>query len=495
MCIISDMDRRKVYNLSVMAQDEIYGLLDSIESDELDTDVEDNFSDDSIMDPNYAPISHHNSTPNIEAVIDRDDEEAIERCLAMDESTIEKVIDSNITLDVPSESEVEPITSQSKKQLLEEVMPLSTFLGSSGEINIKSSEFKNILWRKKHLQLHKKQIDFKGREQLPERFYELKTPFECFKYFADEDLFQQIANETNLYARQTDISTKFTTSAREIQKYVGILFYMSIYRYPNTREYWAENSFEPIREAMTRNRFEEIRRYLHFSDNTKVLTRDDPQFDPVFKVRPIIDHFNKRFQSVPMCQRLCVDEQMCSTKMASHLRQYMPAKPHKWGMKLFVLCDSYGYSYGFELYSGASNNVTPNGAPDLGAAANVVSRLSQIIPNHQNHIVYFDNFYTTLPLMVYLYSRGIYSLGTLRANRIANCKLPSDKEVTKEPRGYSTEYVGSCHGIELSTTLWKDNKCVRLASTYVGILPFKDEDVVNSTPKKASRFDRAKKRE
>ena len=167
-------------------------------------------------------------------------------------------------------------------------------------------------------------------------------------------------------------------------------------------------------------------------------------------------------------------------------------KAHKWGMELFVLGDSYGYSYGFELYSGAKDNVTPNGAPDLGAAANVVSGLSQIIPNHKNHIIYFDNFYTTLPLIVYLYSRGIYSLGTLRSNRIANCKLPTDEEVKKEPRGYSTEYVGSCHGVELSTTLWKDNKCVRLASTYVGIQPFKD--VEHSTRKKVSRYDRAQKK-
>lgn len=41
----------------------------------------------------------------------------------------------------------------------------------------------------------------------------------------------------------------------------------------------------------------------------------------------------------------------------------MPAKPHKWGMKLFVLCDSHGYSYGFEVYTGAGDNVVPNGAP------------------------------------------------------------------------------------------------------------------------------------
>ncbi|XP_047138748.1 piggyBac transposable element-derived protein 2-like [Hydra vulgaris] len=245
------------------------------------------------------------------------------------------------------------------------------------------------------------------------------------------------------------ISTKFVTTPAEIQKYVGILFYTSIYRYPNTREYWGENSFEPVRKTMTKNRFEEIRRYLHFNGNTKMPAQRDFNFDPIFKMRPIIEYFNIRFQSVPMSQRLCVDEQMCSTKMVSHIRQYMPAKPHKWGMKLFVLCDTYGFSYGFELYSGASDNKIPNGAPDLA----------------EEYI--------------------------LRANRIANCKLPTDKEVAKKPRGFSTEYVGSCYGVDLSTTLWKDSKGVLLASTYVGVLPFKNES--NNTLK-ASRYDRAQKK-
>lgn len=46
MCAGSDMDRRKFYYPSLMTQDEIYDFLDSIVSNELDTNVENNFSDD-----------------------------------------------------------------------------------------------------------------------------------------------------------------------------------------------------------------------------------------------------------------------------------------------------------------------------------------------------------------------------------------------------------------------------------------------------------------
>lgn len=125
-----------------------------------------------------------------------------------------------------------------------------------------------------------------------------------------------------------------------------------------------------------------------------------------------MNHLNAKFDSVPKSARLCIDEQMCSTKMISSFRQYMPNKPHKWGMKFFVLFDTSGYSYKFEVYHGGTDNVLIPGVGDMGATSNVVVRLSQTINDLKNHILYFDNFYTSLPLLFYLRSRGIYSLGT-----------------------------------------------------------------------------------
>lgn len=50
------------------------------------------------------------------------------------------------------------------------------------------------------------------------------------------------------------------------------------------------------------------------------------------------------------------------------------------------------------------------------------------------------------------------------ANRIPACKLPTDSEVNKEQRGFCLEYMTSINGVDVNTMLWKDNKCVRLAS-------------------------------
>ena len=124
-----------------------------------------------------------------------------------------------------------------------------------------------------------------------------------------------------------------------------------------------------------------------------------------------------------------MDEQICSTKARSYLKQYLPAKPYKWGYKLFVLSGVSGFSYNFEIYTGSENdsNKRFENEKNLGASANVVVRLLRVVPTNQNYKVFFDNYYTTLPLVVELSKNGIHSLGTLRRNRLQNCKLPNDE--------------------------------------------------------------------
>jgi len=160
-----------------------------------------------------------------------------------------------------------------------------------------------------------------------------------------------------------------------------------------------------------------------------------------------------------------------------------------------IRLDSTGFSYAFEVYSGAGDNIVPENAPNLGASSNVVIRLSAKVPNNLNHIVYFDNFYTSLGLLAYLRSRGIYSLGTVRPNRVPNIKVSTDSELSKEKvaRGYSEEYVGNAFGIDISNVLWQDNKPIRLLSTYVGVLPFLSHLPFNHPPQKSKRWDRKTK--
>ena len=62
--------------------------------------------------------------------------------------------------------------------------------------------------------------------------------------------------------------------------------------------------------------------------------RNDQNYDKLYKLQPVLDALNSKFQSVPLQKYLSIDEQLCATKPRHHLKQYLPAKPHKWGYKL-----------------------------------------------------------------------------------------------------------------------------------------------------------------
>ncbi|XP_053964729.1 piggyBac transposable element-derived protein 3-like isoform X1 [Anastrepha ludens] len=345
---------------------------------------------------------------------------------------------------------------------------------------------RKLIWKKRNMELDEDKITFLGRSAFPIEISQLETPYQCFKYFLDDDFIQKIVDQTNLYIKQKDTNSKITYTALDIKKFFGILLFMSVQRFPNTRSYWSPAfGYGPVLSTMPVNKFERMKLSLHFQNNDDHKPVGHPNHDRLFKIRPVIEHLRAKFSTVPMEQRLSVDEQMCATKVAHFLKQYLPNKPHKWGFKLYVLCDLSGYAHTFELYSGQENTGRPEGEPDIGATGNVVIRLLRDVPRYQNHIIYFDNFYTSLPLVHYLAKQGILSVGTVQQNRIPNSKLPDKREFMKKsvPRGSHVERTSTFDGVGMSCVTWKDNKMVTLLSTYVGSTP------VSSV----TRYDKAKK--
>ena len=328
------------------------------------------------------------------------------------------------------------------------------------------------MWKNKNLTLTEDQLKFYGNDSLPSEFLDMSSTYKCFQYFFSDDLLQMIVDESNLYSIQTNISKPLNLNLSELKQYIGIIIYMSVLRLPNVRSYWSpEFEITSVKNCMTTNRFEKIRQFIHFNDNTKHLPQGNHSHDRLHKIRPLIDHLNLKCSKVPLEAHLSVDEQLCSTKVSHFLKQYIPMKPFKWGFKLFVLCGVSGFAYKFEVYSGQENKRAEIDQPDLGASANVVVRLSTIIPANKNYRLYFDNYYTSPALLAYLAKKGILSLGTVRRNRIPDCKLPTEKVINKDARGTSYEFVGEVDGIEISSLVWKDNKAVSLLSTYAGQLP------------------------
>ena len=79
-----------------------------------------------------------------------------------------------------------------------------------------------------------------------------------------------------------------------------------------------------------------------------------------------------------------------------------------------MLRDTTGMVHNFEIYAGKI--LTAVGFPDLGASANIVFRLVSMVKPDVNHIVCFDNWFTSLTLVVKLAKRSIFTLGTICSN-------------------------------------------------------------------------------
>ncbi|KAK1170655.1 piggyBac transposable element-derived protein 3-like [Acipenser oxyrinchus oxyrinchus] len=237
---------------------------------------------------------------------------------------------------------------------------------------------------------------------------------------------------------------------------------------PSYRMYWSDACrFSPIADVMPRNRFGKLRNVVHLNDNSNMIMKQHPQYDPLFKVRPFLTLVQENLKAIPVEENHSIDEMIIPFKSRSFLKQYNKNKPHKWGMKVFVRAGASGMAYDFEVYIGKGTTKT-NEKSSLGISGDIVVRLVQNLPSDQNIKIYFDNWFASYDLVSTLKEMGFWSVGTVRSNRIPGCQLEEDKTLKKE-RGsfdYRTEAKKN-----VSVVKWFDNKCVHLISSFIGCTP------------------------
>ena len=113
----------------------------------------------------------------------------------------------------------------------------------------------------------------------------------------------------------------------------------------------------------------------------------------------------------------------------SLLKQYMPLKPTKRGIKVWVLADCHnGYFSQFEVYTGKKGNTAEK---DLGMR--VVKTLTAELKGKRHH-VFFDNFFTNEHFLQDLLADDIYSCGTARKGQKG---FPAELKQVKIPNRYS----------------------------------------------------------
>ena len=123
-----------------------------------------------------------------------------------------------------------------------------------------------------------------------------------------------------------------------MNQYLSILVSISLLNYHNL-EYWTQSKqVSSISNIMSINRFEKIRQYFHCNVNSKNVQSSDPNYDKLYKVRPVVDLVLKKCRQIPREEVHCIDEQIIPTKGRSSIKQYLPNKPNKWGIKVWARC-------------------------------------------------------------------------------------------------------------------------------------------------------------
>lgn len=289
------------------------------------------------------------------------------------------------------------------------------------------------------------------------------SPLECFELFVDNDILEMITLETNRnveqvvdgqrLSRQSRLLQWTETSVAEMKKFLGLMIWMGLNKKPSIRDYWSTNILyrnSVANQIMSRNRYELLLRFWHFSDNRRQIVGNK-----LHKIAPLLEKLVSNFKKyrVPGSM-IVVDETMVPFRGRLGFRQYIPGKRHKYGIKLFKLCCADSYTYNIEIYQGKTDHSGVN-----SLSKTVVLELCQDYLNEGRTIV-TDNFYTSLELATDLLKKKTHLVGTIRKNRKG---LPKNVVTARLKKG---EIIGKENNTGIVVMKWKDQRDVLALSTY-----------------------------
>ena len=130
------------------------------------------------------------------------------------------------------------------------------------------------------------------------------------------------------------------------------------------------------------------------------------------KIQPVCNALTRKYLSIytPGCQ-LVIDDTVFPFRRRLSFRQYIPSERHKYGCKIFKLCTCEAYTLNFEIYCGKSER-----NDSMTRSEFLVTKLINPFL-HNGHILYTDNYYTSLKFARHLLSCKTYLCETVRPHR------------------------------------------------------------------------------
>ena len=243
------------------------------------------------------------------------------------------------------------------------------------------------------------------------------TPQDYFLTFFDSDIIENVVYQSNLYVTQKMKTNMKPITDQEFYSFAGINVITGYHELPSWTDYWKHDrdlSVPFIANALPRNRFAQILSALHVNDNTA----QPKNTDKLYKLRSLLDSLNTNFMELyNVSKRVSVDESMILFKGRSSIKQYNPMKPIKRGFKLWSLADMDGYLYKFNVYQGKNETETDPRMPNyFGLGDKVVYELTKSLYRGWQE-VYFDNYFTSVPLAEFLLAHKVLCCGTIQKTK------------------------------------------------------------------------------
>ncbi|KAJ8932502.1 hypothetical protein NQ318_018500 [Aromia moschata] len=285
-------------------------------------------------------------------------------------------------------------------------------------------------------------------------------PIDYFKLLAMDDFFEMLCTRANNHAinlialgtgNEPRISRWIDVTPIEMRKFLGILFHTGTIKLNRINDYWKTHhlfNLQCFSSYMSRNRFLLILRALQFED------KEDPEpKTQIGKTMPLVNFFNNKMVEVYYPTReLSIDESMVLWRGRLKFRQYIKGKRHKFGIKLYVLCEPNGTALKIIVYAGSADTEL---CGSQHAEKVVLSLLAGKLDN--GHSLYMDNFYNSVKLTKDLLQR--------KNIRYGNLKIKSNSK-EKSKKG---ELIVQYNSEGICVVKWRDRReILAISSEYNG---------------------------
>ncbi|XP_017288685.1 uncharacterized protein LOC108245934 isoform X2 [Kryptolebias marmoratus] len=308
----------------------------------------------------------------------------------------------------------------------------------------------------------------------------IRSRLQSFLCFITLDMLRSIQEWTTQHAHHTE-QVDWFMDLPELVAFISVIILRGLTTVPSLRDSWSANLANPrIVATMARNRFQDIMRHLRFVD---MFTRSErAQTDKFAAISDVWGSFvTNCIASYNPGRHITIGEQLFPSKTRCCFLQYSATKPHKFGIKFWVACDSKSKYICNVLPCLGKDPSCPSGER---LSETVVMRLVEPFMD-KGRTVTTDSFFTSLSLSQRLLSRKTTILGTVNKSSREIPQSAKQKVCTQ-----FTTQVFSTTGATLTVYASKRKKVICVLSSMHSVVEL--EDTTKRKPNTVTQYNETK---